>query len=504
MQNDKTKGRIITRVALTICLVLLVLFLWHFNKEKEKANSLKLKSQYTFNITLDGNGNVIDDGTREAAESESTQQDDSETSAQQNEFAVSTDVMADKWIDRFTGQFTPLYVQSSKALKNVKIEQINVLSENDHTAYIKFSAKLRDKSTEYFSSWNGVSSGNRMVFEWVVTFKLDVHSDNTATIYPAKIQSSSEYGITDSSSQDSSNSQTESETKSSSSELTGYQIKNHNLMVTFDGGEKYVTVPVDIDNLIFKNDEKTKLIDGSFMIDNAKTAFLYGGNTHNDKNTPVTLIYSNDKGANWVTCEIGQIYDVYYFYVNFFGNSGVIVAGYPSDDNQEGSKIYLTSDGGENWTSVGAGPLKDDIDEVNFVDEKTGFICYKYADGMDSNLYMTKDGGMTFSKVVFQPQELDSSAANSNSTGVSGGTNGEKLQWNDVYKVATVPEKDSDGKLTVYLKQTDNGIYNNGKTAAKYQSADNGNTWEYVGQMEINGKTERTDVNSGSSHINTN
>ena len=39
--------------------------------------------------------------------------------------------------------------------------------------------------------------------------------------------------------------------------------------------------------------------------------------------------------------------------------------------------------------------------------------------------------------------------------------------------------------ITVYLTQGNNGIYNNGKTAAKYQSSDKGNTWKYVGQLEL-------------------
>ncbi|MFQ9895083.1 MAG: hypothetical protein ACLRWA_02485 [Lachnospira sp.] len=38
-----------------------------------------------------------------------------------------------------------------------------------------------------------------------------------------------------------------------------------------------------------------------------------------------------------------------------------------------------------------------------FADADTGFFCYNYVDGMDSNLYMTKDLGKTFSKVTLGP-----------------------------------------------------------------------------------------------------
>ena len=55
----------------------------------------------------------------------------------------------------------------------------------------------------------------------------------------------------------------------------------------------------------------------------------------------------------------------------------------------------------------------------------------------------------------------------------------------DVYKEALVPVVDSTGIITIYLTQGKNGVYNDGKTAAKYQSSDNGSTWKYIGQMEI-------------------
>jgi hypothetical protein len=48
-----------------------------------------------------------------------------------------------------------------------------------------------------------------------------------------------------------------------------------------------------------------------------------------------------------------------------------------------------------------------------------------------------------------------------------------------------VPVVDDQGMITVYLTQGSNGVYNSGKTAAKYQSSDGGETWKYIGQLEI-------------------
>ena len=47
---------------------------------------------------------------------------------------------------------------------------------------------------------------------------------------------------------------------------------------------------------------------------------------------------------------------------------------------------------------------------------------------------------------------------------------------------------DKSAQLDGTIKQSapvTNGMYNDGKTAAKYQSSDNGSTWKYIGQMEI-------------------
>lgn len=117
-----------------------------------------------------------------------------------------------------------------------------------------------------------------------------------------------------------------------------------------------------------------------------------------------------------------------------------------------------------------------------YVDENVGFFCYNYAEGMDGNLYMTKDGGKTFSKVTLPEQELDSTAKSSTASSTVAD---DELKWNDVYKEALVPTVDDKGIITVYLTQGSDGTYNDGKTAAKYQSSDKGDTWVFIRQLEI-------------------
>ncbi len=231
------------------------------------------------------------------------------------------------------------------------------------------------------------------------------------------------------------------------------------------------------------------------MKNKKKTAFVYGGKTVNNTKIPVTVVYSDDKGENWTTCELDKIYTADYYYVKFFdSDNGVIVCGYAkSNDTNESSRIYSTSNGGESWDIVGSGPATNIIKGVVYVSSDVGFFCYDYVEGMDSNLYKTDDGGKTFAKVMLEEQELDSSAANpqgqETETKTDSGKNGidssEQLRWSDVYKEALTPVVDSTGIITIYLTQGKNAVYNDGKTAAKYQSSDKGSTWKYIGQVEI-------------------
>lgn len=100
----------------------------------------------------------------------------------------------------------------------------------------------------------------------------------------------------------------------------------------------------------------------------------------------------------------------------------------------------------------------------------------KHSDSYDTNLYITNNGGVDFSKVILEDQELDSTATDSK---------GNKLTWKEVYKDASVPTINSEGTITVYLTQGTDKLYNQGKTAAKYQSTDKGKTFKYIGQVEL-------------------
>lgn len=163
-----------------------------------------------------------------------------------------------------------------------------MLDRETGTVLISFSAVLKDSTSEYFQSWDGVLDNGRMEFEWVVTFALDNHYDGTATIYVENIVTPEEYGISqyNESLKDSVTGGSESATAASSNTLTKYEIKENTLQITYDGGAKYVNVPVDCTNLPLVENSSTQLMDGSWQLDTNKAAFLYGGKNAENGRVP--------------------------------------------------------------------------------------------------------------------------------------------------------------------------------------------------------------------------
>lgn len=480
--GDRRKiSNIILKAAVILGFVLVFFFMWYYRFRQNKARDIVIKSRYTFSVRIDAQGNVLDEADEE-----------SEHSLTDDFSGISIDEIGDIWIREFTAQHTQKYLSRTKSLKKVELGKTKVLDYKQNVVLISFSAAVNEKYAENFSSWDGVLDNGRMSFEWVVTFYIDDHYDGTATVYVKSIVTPEDYGIAQyNESKNSSVNGIDEIEETDSKSLTRYEIKNSTLSVTYDGGEKYTTVPVDVSNLLMADDSETELKRGSYFISTTKTAFVYGGKTSGSDKIPVTLMYTNDMGANWITCEIEKIYNATYYYVEFFDeNSGVLVVGYDKNEQQQSSRIYSTSDGGETWNTVGTGPATNIIKGVKYIDEMVGFFCYEYVDGMDSNLYMTSDSGKTFSKIILEEQELDSTASDSASSGQEQGAGSSsqdtRLKWSDVYKDALVPIYGSDGVITVYLTQGKNGVYNSGKTAAMYQSADKGATFKYIGQYEIN------------------
>ena len=445
-KKNREKLRLITlRVCIGIlCAFVIAVFIRSYYYRSKESN-LDIKSRYTFTVDIDAYGDVIDEQYQTRA---ATYDDSNVINTMPDVSQVKTETVARTWLNEYVNQYMNEYLPYNKSVKRMTIDDINVLNEDEHTALISFSVILKNAASDYFLSWDGVTDDDRLKCEWVVSYYIDAHTDNTATVYVTSALSPEEYGIAQYNEKAALAADSENKTNASTDLLARYVIRDDILSVTYDDGEHYATVPVDVENLMYESGSTSTLKDGSYLITTSKTAFLFGGRMGSSKKVPVTLIYSDDKGVNWTSCELDNIYNAEDYYVDFFDeNNGVIVCGYARTDNEKESyRIYQTANGGETWTTVGSGPANYILKGVMYVDENVGFFCYNYAEGMDGNLYMTKDGGKTFSKVTLPEQELDSTAKSSTASSTVAD---DELKWNDVYKEALVPTVDDKGIITV-------------------------------------------------------
>lgn len=464
--QKKLVKKVLFRLFILISVIVMASYYVVYRYIEKRERDIVLKSRYTFSVRIDSYGNVLEPVEEDAVNH--TLADD---------FAQFTiGQIGDIWIHQFTSQYTQKYLSRSKKLKAVDIQKTKILEDKTNTVFISFSAVVDEDNYENFVAWDGVVDNGKLICEWVVSFNIDNHYDGTATIYVKSIVTPEEYGITMyNESKKNSVAEKADITGEEENEMVFYRIKNAALTITYNKGERYINVPVNINDMLYEDNSNEKLKYGSYCISTTKTAFLYGGKRNGNDRIPITLVYTDDMGENWITSEIDTIYTADYYYVDFFDEkSGIIFVGYDKNNLKESYKIYSTEDGGQSWSLIADERMGDMIKGVKFIDSSTGFLCYEYNEEMDSNFYRTTDGGKTFEKIILESQELDSTALESNNS----------LKWTDVYREATVPTYSEDRIVTVYLIQDEESQYNNGKTVAKYQSTDKGENFKYIGQYE--------------------
>ena len=369
---------------------------------------------------------------------------------------------AKNWFDSFIGQHTGTLVPNDVRLKSLRTEDISVIDEDEGLVRIYFSAVPAADNPDYFSDWSPRYVNGRMYCDWAVKLGIKTTESNKDGIYVLSIADNSNYVPDD-------NPDEPGESADYEDEFVQYRIRSSTLEVSFDGGDSYSAVPVDLKYLMVSDDDTSVLEPGSFVLKQAVTAFVTGGATINGEKVPVSVIYTQDQGNSWVTTPVDQIFDVSYIYMKMFNETdGVLVLAYAKAGEQEFSKIYNTRDGCETWDPVGNGPENFALKGVLYTDPETAFFTYHYNENVKNNLSVSHDGAKSFSAVTWPEGKLET------------GTDEQQLKWSDVFKEASVPVQDQNGLLVVYLTQGEGGTYMGGQAAAKYVSDDNGNNWKFT------------------------
>lgn len=455
MKSDKSRKAIAGHIVTAVLLLVVVVVLGFSTYARYMAGKIEVKSQYTFYVELDEEYEAVKESSGE------------ETVSIQIPSGNNLKTAANSWISEYTAQFTQRFIPSSKGLKRVEIEDISILDDSSKILKITFSADLRDSSTEFFDSWNAIIMEGRIICEWIVEFNFVRKDDGYLVVSAKKISNSDGFSINDNT-WHVVDSFKEDKKDDSTEALCRYNISNQNLNVTYDGGKTWTTVPVDTTVLLAGVNGRTTLVAGSYIISEEKTAFLFGGTKTGGTEYGLTVIYSDDKGTTWTSSQIADEDNVTAAYIQFITDKvGFVIYAHDKVDKNEKVEIMKTTDGGESWKHIGKAPEDRTVNDIGFVTESIGFVCYEGSDNGPGRMYITRDSGATFVRVNLPEQQLTD-------------TNGKT--FSRIFVKYQVPSLEA-GKLIARVYQIETGNYKNG-AYAQFISVDFGQKWTFDGYYQ--------------------
>ena len=222
-----------------------------------------------------------------------------------------------------------------------------------------------------------------------------------------------------------------------------YKIQNGIMYISFDGVNT-IEVPGDFSEM---NCNYTKF---DYQISPEKIIFYYL------KDNKRYLVYSNDMGVNWNTVEIenkSSIQNIHF--IN--SNVGFMLKFEDVAMGTAFGKISKTVDGGRIWTDIYWGIGNNEkvfktSSQIKFINENIGFLTMPTVGADKSELYITKDGGHSFTKL--------------------------EILESNIYDYYNLPTFKND-ILYIEITQGSDGDYNGGDSKT-YYSKNNGNDWDLV------------------------
>lgn len=245
-------------------------------------------------------------------------------------------------------------------------------------------------------------------------------------------------------------------------EVTGFAVtfstggeENTDKIITYIINPKYTSAAVLAQQNRLEQIEKAKNSSGDVTGDNNgnKDNGIISGSEDED----------GEEATPWTeNREDGSVY----FFLDSNTGYRLLVA-----DAAAGSRFYeleCTKDGGQSWDQLNADPFCGNMgvaEGIEFYNENLGVIGLRGASGDYSTLYLTQDGGKTFSMIELPMDEVTELPDTAAQYGL------EKSE----YDYCEMPQQE-DGKFTIKV------ISEQGETdGILFESTDNGNTWNYSG-----------------------
>lgn len=245
-------------------------------------------------------------------------------------------------------------------------------------------------------------------------------------------------------------------------EVTGFAVtfstggeENTDKIITYIINPKYTSAAVLAQQNRLEQIEKAKNSSGEVTGDNNgnKDNGIISGSEDEDGEEATPWTENREDGS------------VYFFLDSNIGYR-LLVA-----DAAAGSRFYeleCTKDGGQSWNQLNADPFCGNMgvaEGIEFYNENLGVIGLRGASGAYSTLYLTQDGGKTFSMIELPMDEVTELPDTAAQYG---------LEKSD-YDYCEMPQQE-DGKFTIKV------ISEQGETdGILFESTDNGNTWNYSG-----------------------
>ena len=245
-------------------------------------------------------------------------------------------------------------------------------------------------------------------------------------------------------------------------EVTGFAVtfstggeENTDKIITYIINPKYTSAAVLAQQNRLEQIEKAKNSSGDVTGDNNgnKDNGIISGSEEEDGEETTPWTENREDGS-------------VYFFLDSNTGYRLLVA-----DAAAGSRFYeleCTKDGGQSWNQLNADPFCGNMgvaEGIEFYNENLGVIGLRGASGAYSTLYLTQDGGKTFSMIELPMDEVTELPDTAAQYG---------LEKSD-YDYCEMPQQE-DGKFKIKV------ISEQGETdGILFESTDNGNTWNYSG-----------------------
>lgn len=257
-----------------------------------------------------------------------------------------------------------------------------------------------------------------------------------------------------------------------------YKIEKEQLSVTYDSGNHWIDVPVELDRLFNGADSHSmdSLIEGSYVITPKKTAFLFVDTQTNTGETwsgtvEVKILQTTNKGETWEEQVISNdLPSVRFRKVDFVSDTvGYVILTGDKTMSWEAHMIYQTRDGGETWQQMASIPdMSRLVTDGGFINEELGFLSFGILNEMDKaprpQLFRTGDGGKSWKEATIPiPAE-----------------------YQEIFVEAQIPIFDG-SQGTLLVNQGPNGDFQGGKVMARFISLDKGETWNFANLVDPDG-----------------